>query len=262
MGLIYTFAMDKVRKNIEAALELLDENSTTFDKFESIRTLLKGLNPKIDSALSTCSKQLKHIENFQESNVIDLTAENLPEQTPEQKKRKKAILLLLRHWNELKDEVERVQKELDSSQQSGNSHHTAVSTSGKILGLAKGPLGITTIIAVAAVVILQTISVKVAIKNVGCDPINLGLIPIPLPGLSLPKAPIAPGAESVASLPPLNVTIDGTIPGKLTLSTIGLSKEFELDRVDIKVNGKSLAGQKTPINLGSSKRHSVVATCS
>lgn len=254
--------MDKVRKNIESALELLDENSTTFDKFESIRTLLKGLNPKIDSALSTCSKQLKHIENLQEGNVIDLTAENLPEQTPEQKKREKAILLFLRHWNELEDEVERVQKELDNSQQPGNSHHPAVSTSGKILGLAKGPLGITTIIAVAAVVIMQAISVKVAVKNVGCDPINLGLIPIPLPGLSLPKDPIAPGAEGVATLPPLNVTVDATTPGKFTLSTIGLSKEFEVDNVDVAVNGKSLAGQKTSINLGSSKQHSVVANCS
>lgn len=246
------------KRRIDAALVLLSETSTSKEKFNSIKDLLKGFNPKIDKLLHLTSEQLDTLEKLGEGAVIDLTLENLPEQTEEQKKRKKAFLLLLQFWKDLKSEVERVKNELEKAQQSGGSH---VGAFGKILGLAKGPLGIITLIAVVAVVMLSLISVKVTIKNVGCEPLNVGILPIPLPGLSLPKDPIVSGGQGVATLPPLPVTVDGTTPGTVTVSSFGLSQSFQMGNYTVVANGIPLEGSKNTFNLIEKTEHEVVVSC-
>ena len=135
-------------------------------------------------------------------------------------------------------------------------------TWGRIFSFAKGPLGIITIIAVGAAIVLQTTSVQVTVKNIGCEAIDLSYVPVALPGLSLPQTPIASGSSGVVTLPPLSITVDGTVPDRFGITAVGFSTSFEAGGVDITVNGTSLRGKKTTINLGERKNHSVIVTCS
>lgn len=134
------------QEKIKEAYTLLAENSTTLEKFESIRFLIKGINPRIDKVLDKCSKALSDYEKLEGGKVIELTIENLPRNTEKEKQRKKRIILLLRLWNDLKSEVERAKTELES-----NKNQTQTESFSKLLLKAKGPLGIITIAAVVLV---------------------------------------------------------------------------------------------------------------
>lgn len=131
-------------KRVEAAQKLLTDGATTIEKFESIRTLLQGMNPQIDKILGSCSNVLSKIKKMQEGDIIELSAETLPEETEEEKKRKKTLLLFIRYYKQLESEVERITKEFK------NVNHGAdkIKTTGKIFSLAKGPFGIITIVAI------------------------------------------------------------------------------------------------------------------
>ena len=148
--------MDNKHKKILAAYDLLQGDSITIEKFESIRILIHGISPKIDKLLASLSTIRADIQKLKQGDIIDLTAENLPEETQEDKKRKKVLLLFIRNWNQLKSEVERVKGELEKSH--GDSSETLESTS-NILARAKGPLGIVTVAAVviAAAGLLLTV---------------------------------------------------------------------------------------------------------
>ena len=136
-----------ITKKLYAALKLLEADTTTRDKFDCAKTLIAGLNPRIDSLLSTLSAQLSQIEKLQKGEVIELTAEHLPETTAEEKKRKRLILLFIKTWKDLKGEVARVQKELNAKQ-GGETRQSSVDRFVKIASTAKGPFGIITIAAV------------------------------------------------------------------------------------------------------------------
>jgi hypothetical protein len=138
------------RKRLEAAYKLLDEQTTTIDKFQSVSALVEGINPKIDKNLQEISKILSKIKQIQKGEVIDVTAENLPEDTQEKKKRKKFLLLLLKNWKALKGEIKRVQKEYDQMNDEVKSSQKADNV-GRIVSFAKGPFGVITLIAVLAV---------------------------------------------------------------------------------------------------------------
>lgn len=133
---------------MRAAHKLLLEESTTHEKFEAIRTLIKGINPEIDAKLQETSQAMADYEKLHRGEIIELSAEKLPEETEEQKKRKKALLFLIRSWKQLQSEVERVQAEFEKSQQSGDKPQDTFS---RILKGAKGPIGIITILAVIIV---------------------------------------------------------------------------------------------------------------
>lgn len=249
------------KKRVVAALELLDQTTTTKAKFESIRTLIKGINPSLDTTLEHCSTQWAQIEKMQTGAVIELGLEQLPEHTEEEKKRKKAILLLLRYIKQLKAEVERVKKELDATKHQGKHSQSGVSAWGKIINFAKGPLGITTIIAVAAVATLHTIATDVVITNKGCQSLNVNAIPVPLPGLMLPKEPISNGDSGVATVPPLTVTVDNSSARTMTVKTIGMTKTFDVSGMTFTFDGQSLSGTTTEIHLSDKKKHELIVQC-
>src|SRR3989344_1543301 len=148
-------------KRIIAAQALLLEQTTSKEKFEHVRTLLTGINPQLDSALERCAEGISMLDKLVKGDVISLTAENLSENTEEEKRRKRMLLLFIQGWKDLKNEVARVEKELsqDSSPTSGE----RASAWGRVLGVAKGPLGIITLVAVGIVVAMQAISVEVVI---------------------------------------------------------------------------------------------------
>lgn len=139
-----------LKKRILAAYDLLSEETTTWAKFESIRTLIEGRNSRIDQILSSISKFRSEISKLQEGDIIQLSAENLPEKTEKEKKRKKAILLFIRHWKQLKAEVERVKREFNQSE---GKDSDKTSNFANIATRAKGPLGLITIAAVIIVVV-------------------------------------------------------------------------------------------------------------
>lgn len=148
---IYTFAMNfqDSQKRISAAEKLLAGESTTLERFESIRTLITGINPKVDQALTNCSKAFSTIENLQKGDLVELTAENLPAETSAEKKRKKAILLLIRSWKQLQTEIASVKRELDEQ---GRGEQSSTESAGQIAAFAKGPFGLITLAAAIIVV--------------------------------------------------------------------------------------------------------------
>ncbi len=141
------------REKFEAAEKLLMANVASIEKLASIRILLKGINPKIDNLLETCLKTLSSFEKIQDAQIIELTTENLPENTEEEKRRKKRLLLFLKNWKELKLEVARVKGELEKAD-----HQGKIKSTTNIAAFAKGPFGIITLAAVliASFLLYQT----------------------------------------------------------------------------------------------------------
>ena len=50
------------KTRILAAYKLLTEETTTQEKFESVRTLIKGIHPRVDAHLEKTSQALVHLE--------------------------------------------------------------------------------------------------------------------------------------------------------------------------------------------------------
>ncbi|MBI3379629.1 hypothetical protein HY029_02620 [Candidatus Gottesmanbacteria bacterium] len=141
---------EEIKKRILAADSLFRKESTSKDKFESIRTLLKGINPRIDKTLESCSKILNKFSKLEKGKIIELGSEALPERTEEEKKRKKLLLVFLHSWKQLRSEVNRVKNELDNfgKQKTTTEQVTSI---GRIITLAKGPFGIVTLAAIIIV---------------------------------------------------------------------------------------------------------------
>lgn len=146
------------QKRFEEAYKLLNQETTNREKFESVRILIKGFNPKVDAALEKVSGALSDVEKLEKGDYIELSVEKLPEATEEEKKRKKAIIAFIRHWKDLTSEVERVRGELSkNNEQSANQQAQSF---GRIIKLAKGPFGIVTIAAVAIVAVISILNLQ------------------------------------------------------------------------------------------------------
>lgn len=134
---------------IETAYKLLTDETTSKEKFESIRTLIKGLNPRLDTLLENSSKILSDFEKLQKGDIVILTAGQLPENTEEEKKRKKKLLLFINSWRQLTSEVKRISLELEYIKGDDKNNNTTstdkVESVGRIAALTKGPFGIITL---------------------------------------------------------------------------------------------------------------------
>lgn len=256
-----------IKDRIRAADKLLQDETTTLGQIESVKTLLRGLNPKVDTLLTSCLKALSNLdklEKLQKGDVIALSAEVLPETTEKEKKRKKALLLFLTQWKQLKGEVARIEKELGSTQSEGPKTASQKAMGiGRIIGYAKGPLGLVTLIA-AGLVLLNATSVKIHITNDGCSPVTpVTSVPIRIPGLSLPNETIADGGTETAVIPRLTVTVDGTDRQNIHLSGYGLNFQFNLsgEGIDLVFDGASLLGARRTINLGDQPEHQLIIRC-
>lgn len=251
---------EEVQKKLEAAQQILSEGQTTPSKIRSLSALLGGINPKLDALLKEVNRALSHVEKIEKMQVIELTLEALPEITHQDKRRKKAILLLLNLWGDLNKEVARVKHEISQAQSHPNGGARAI---GNILGAAKGPLGLVTV-AAAGIVALQSVGVPVTITNDGCDPIvPVTSVSINIPGLRLPNEPIPSGGSATAILPPLPLRVDGTKRDRLVLSGFKQQYTFSLGSsgIDIRYNGRSLLGVQTEIKLSKDIEQELVIQC-
>jgi len=140
---------DTIRR-LKAADKILNQNTTSRKKFKALRTLIKGINPQLDQTLKQIDNTLIKLEKVYQKKVVDLTLQNLPAKTPEQKKRKKLFLLFFRYWKKLKTEVKSVQKEFEKNQHQNNLQTKTTSVT-KLIHHAKGPFGLITLAAVAIV---------------------------------------------------------------------------------------------------------------
>lgn len=260
------------KEKIDAALQLLLDETTTAAKFEKIRTLIKGINPQIDKSLEICSKGIKTLKRLQAGDLIELTAVGLPEGTPQQKKRKKALLFLITSWKGLKSEVARVQKLLGQPGAHGKmTSQENLATFGKLAATSKGPFGLITALAVvivgagAVLAYLNSTIVNITIKNQGCTTIiPLVKLPVSIPGIKLPTENIPNGSQAVASVPAITINVDGTKKGSVFISALTFSMEYNLGGggTDLIFDNQSLIGKSTTINLGSSKNHELILRCS
>lgn len=157
------------KMRILAAYELLTEEKTTRKKFESIRTLIKGIHPKTDAILDRVSKNMTDFGKFQEGEIIELSVEKLSENTDQEKRRKKALLLFIRSWKDLQNEVNRMRTELTTQQKENVSKGEQSRSVGRIVTAAKGPFGIIT---VAAIVIIGVSILFTAGSKQQAAPVN------------------------------------------------------------------------------------------
>lgn len=264
-------------KRFKAAERLLKQEKITFKTFENLRTLIKGIDPRVDKKLASCSQAVKTLKQVQKKKVFVLSEKvikKLPAKSEKQKKRKKALLLLIKYWKQLKAEVKRLTKTHESikkekkpslSQQALNFEKIT-----KIVTSAKGPLGLITLAALGIVGVkllasyLNTSAVEVVIRNRNCQPLEpVVSLPVSLPGLELPEQAIPDGGQAIAKLPPLNLSVDGSQPGLIKISALKLTMNFELndEGIDLLYNGRSLLGQRTIIKLGKQPTHELVVSC-
>lgn len=255
-------------RRLEQAEKLLDSDSTTKQKFLSLTKIIKGINPALDKKLSSITKTLNTLEKIQKGRVIELTAENLPTDTPQRKKRKKFLLLFIKQWKGLKSEVRRVKKEL--RKQSIQNEHASTAgkarAGGKLLATAKGPLGaLTAIAAVIAggIIFLDAKSVSVTLTNINCQSINPVGYRIDLPGIKLPHEPIPPGGSASMTLPPLRLSVDARSPDTIRMTSFRMNVNFDRPGVggDILFNGTSLLDRQTEVDLGSRTSHTITVIC-
>lgn len=140
------------KKRILAAYKLLTEETTTLEKFESVRTLLRGANPTIDKHLDNVSRAFSDLEKLHKGEVVELTAKHLPSKTEEEKRRKRALLLLIKSYKELQSGVERVKSGIERlGEDKTPSAQEKISTFGRILGFTKGTFSLLTLAALAVV---------------------------------------------------------------------------------------------------------------
>lgn len=154
--------MTNFNEKLLAANRLLNNETTSREKFEHIRTLIKGLNPKLDKTLENCSKALSKIEDLKEGDILELSAENLAENTEKEKRRKKALLFFIKNYRDLQNEVKRAQSELGESK--GKSGSENVQSIAKLLTSFKGAFGLITVVAIIVASILLLAKSKPADK--------------------------------------------------------------------------------------------------
>lgn len=253
------------RAQLESAYELLLESTTTFEKIEKIKTLISGINPKLDREVDKMMAAFNHLKAAVDTNIVHLVGHTLPEGTEQQKKHKKALLLFLASWKSLKSEVKRVKGYYeDLSADSSYGHHAG--TAAKTVVFAKGAFGVITglaVLAVGAYFLYQKSFTAVTIENEGCPPIAVpGKLPISIPGLKLPEEPITGDKPGAASLPSLTVSV-GESSRVLTVTALGQTGSYTLPArtVDVIFDGTSLVGKTTIIKLKSARSHQLVIKC-
>lgn len=253
----------EVQKQLDAAMRILNEDVTTPDKIRSLSALIRGINPKLDATLKEVTHAFSTLEKLEKFEIIELTAEAIPEATEKNKKRKKALLLLFRFWHDLKGEVKRVEKEFKEVCEHGGDKAAQTRGPRNIVGAAKEPLGIVTLAAVGLVV-LSAVGIPVTITNKDCQPITpVTNVPINIPGLQLPSQPIPSGGSATAVLPPVTLTVDGSQPDQITLSGFKQQYTFYLRSrgIDIIYNSRSLLGAQTEVKLSKDTSQKVVIRC-
>jgi hypothetical protein len=256
------------KARILAANKLLQEHTTSRQKFDAVRKLLQGTSTPIDNVLKDLSHAWEKLELIQRGDVIILSADHLPDDTHQQKKLKKAILLLLKYWRQLKSEVTNIKTELESQQTRGVQPASPQDAIGIVhhFARAKGPLGLVTftaaIIAIAAVY-LQSQAVTIHLISQDCPDIPIeNPLPFPLPGLRLPNS-LPSNATTQATIPPLKIHANLALISSSSVTFLGYRLSFQVPRyiTNITINNLSLINTPQTVDFSTQPEHTVQLTC-
>jgi hypothetical protein len=135
-----------------------------------------------------------------------------------------------------------------------------------MIGLAKGPLGLITGLAVlitAGALWLKANAVEVAIVNQDCGTMTPSQFSnYSLPGLQLPSEPIAAGEQGLAELPPIAFNINLST-NRALVSALFLNLTFELpdSNTQLYFDGQLLNDQQTGLDLSTQKNHQLIIKC-
>ncbi len=208
---------DSQKKLVEAS-RLLSGNQITLENFESVRVLVGGFHPKVDILLERCSSALSRIDNLKNGEIIELSGDLLPAETEEEKKRKKAIILFIKSYKDLRTEVVRINAEFSKNDSKADGQ---ARTFGRIVAGAKGPFGIVTLIVL--IIVAGTIFLNSG-KGVSKTPLPPSPTPrakiqviifnekqIPLSELQVRNGPDCDSPHYHAKVEPSVKALDGTI---------------------------------------------------
>ncbi|OGV93527.1 hypothetical protein A3B57_00065 [Microgenomates group bacterium RIFCSPLOWO2_01_FULL_47_10] len=254
-----------IQKRIQAVWEICRQPTLSRKNFNALREIIGGLNPALDQKCAQIAKIWGKIDQIKKQEIIDLTLENLPAKTQQDKKRKKLLLLFLKGWKDLKSEVDRVKTELES--QAGQPKSAQAASAGRIAAFAKGPFGVLTAAAAiiaAGLIYLDRNAVEIIIRNNGCQTINPSAYgSVRLPGLKLPNQSIVNGGQTTASIPPITLNVDATQADKVIVTAYSFDMTFDLTsaNIDVVFDGNTLMGKSTKLNLGSKVTHSIDLNC-
>ena len=136
-----------INTRLEEAIKLITKDTTSLEKFYSIKKIIQGLDKKTDRTLEECSRIASRLEKLNQGKVVDIVFEYLPENTKEDKERKKLLLLFLKYYRELKSEVIRLKNEYQNLQKNAKEKNLSESSESfsRILLKAKGPFGLITL---------------------------------------------------------------------------------------------------------------------
>lgn len=224
----------KARKALLLFLKQLKKKCGSFKKVDEWYAFLKqSLDPIIDQYhIQLPPDALKHFD--QAKHLTDTTTEAI----------NKACSNL--QWN-----VEKVAKMLPK--------HSP------ILKVLIAGVALTSGVTAAAILFAKIHSVTIVVKNSGCDSINpVSYVPIQIPGLELFDTPIPSGGQGIVKIYPLHVTVDATQKGGIAIGLLGRTMPVNsggFGASDVRLNGTSLLGKKTDINLGERDTHELVISC-
>lgn len=247
---------DKVAEKVRAAIAIMSEPELTLAKAQSILTLLSGINTKLDRLVRASTKALGTLELATSGAYIELVAEQIPETTPEEKKRKKTLLFFIQSWENLGREVLRIESLINNGQSVTDSSFWSA-----VLVGAKGPFAAVTLLAVVAVGLHFT-STTISIESDGCPPLTAER-GVTLPGMVIPGEALRPGHVVEMRLPPIPITVDGMTPGKISLTSPVFHFDFTItDAVtNVTFNGTSMIGRTLPVSLSDQPLHRMRVIC-
>jgi hypothetical protein len=254
----------KINKRLVGLEELLADKTSSQQKLKALSKLIKGFNPQLDEKLKKLIELENKIQDLKKGKLEAIVISQLPVKTEKERKYKKLLLLFFTRKKSLHSEIIRVRKDLtkeypDLQSQAG----TKLVKAARIGRLAKGPLGLITVVA-TGLVLLQTSAATVTLVNQGCDTIEpTAYSRIKLPGVYLPQSPIVDGGQGEAKIPALKFKLSVDQNQVVRVEAYGVKLDFALQDkgIDLIFNDQSLLQDATELKLKPGSENTLVIRC-
>jgi hypothetical protein len=124
------------------------------------------------------------------------------------------------------------------------------------------------LVLVGVIAYLNLTGVEVVVTNAGANPVPVrgrlpnGAEPL-LAALGVRGLPdeLRPGAPVSLRLPAVSGEVNATAPGAIVVTALGQTVRFDAMCDSLTLNGTSLLGRQTTVNLGERARHEVQFAC-
>ena len=113
------FDYKEIHKRLTTATAVFSDSSSTIDRARAAVSLLVGISPRTDALCTECLRHLDTIGHIERGELTEIGVHALSEETEDQKRRKKALLLLLKGWKDLQAEVARYSRNFRTKNKAG-----------------------------------------------------------------------------------------------------------------------------------------------